>query len=152
MKFEVEYTGVAEKRVLTYDIEECSFDIEPTVHEINFDIAVNKLNLTVVDDNKVVQVWGFCGFAAWMKSEYSVPRSIKGTLKVVDDLKPGVGSYKVNNEDFPVYINTQTGWVCIGNPEKKGNAVEFINNCIAVIDDEKEFVSLWLKPESLPDV
>lgn len=38
------------------------FDIEPTVQEINLDIVVNKLNLTVVDNNKVIQVWGFCGF------------------------------------------------------------------------------------------
>ena len=70
MKFNVEYTGVAEERVLTYDIEECSFDIEPTVQEINLDIVVNKLNLTVVDNNKVIQVWGFCGFTTWIKSRY----------------------------------------------------------------------------------
>lgn len=152
MKFKVEYTGVAEERVLTYDIEECSFDIEPIVQEINFDIVVNKLNLTVDDDNKVIQVWGFCGLAAWMKSDYKVPHSIKGTLKVIDNLKAGVGSYKVNKEDFPVYINTQTGWVCIGNPEIIGNAVEFINNCIAVISDEGDFLALWLRPQTFPEI
>ena len=36
--------------------------------------------------------------------------------------------------------------------EKQGNAVEFINNCVAVIDDDKEFISLWLKPQSLPNL
>ncbi|GAK38138.1 MAG: hypothetical protein ACK5KV_14845 [Bacteroides graminisolvens] len=152
MKFNVEYTGVAEERVLTYDIEECSFDIEPTVQEINLDIVVNKLNLTVVDNNKVIQVWGFCGFTTWIKSDCKVPQSTKGTLQVMDDLKAGVGSYRVNKEDFPVYINAQTGWVCIGNPEKSGNAVEFINNCIAVIDTYNEFVSLWLRPQTLPKI
>lgn len=151
MKFKIEYTGVAEERVLTYDIEECSFDIEPIVQEINFDIVVNKLNLTVVDDNKVIQVWGFCGFAAWIKSDCKVPQSAKGTLQVIDDLKCGF-AYSVNKEDFPVYINAQTGWVCIGNPEKSGNAVEFINNCVAVIDNNNEFVSLWLKPQALPQI
>jgi len=59
-------------------------------------------------------------------------------------------AYGINDGDLPVNINAQTGWICIGNPEKKGNAVEFINNCVAVIDDNKEFVSLWLKPDRLP--
>ncbi len=152
MKFLIEYTGVAENRVLTYDVEECSFDIEPTVQEINFDIVVNKINLTVVDDNKIIQVLGFCGLAEWMKSDYIVPKSQKGILKVADNLEAGVGSYQVNKEDFPVYVNTQKGWVCIGDPEKSGNAVEFITNCVAVIGDNKEFISLWLKPQSLPNI
>jgi hypothetical protein len=152
MKFDIEYTGIAEHRVLSYNIEECSFDIEPTVQEINFDIVVNKINLTVVDDNKIIQVLGFCGLAARMKSDYTVPKSKKGILKVIENLEVGVGSYRVNKEDLPVYVNTQTGWVCIGDPQKKGNAVEFIKNCVAVIGDDKEFVSLWLKPKSLPNI
>jgi hypothetical protein len=150
MKFLIEYTGYTEQRLLTYDIEEFSFDIEPIVEESNFDIVVNKVNLTVNDDNKIIQVWGFCGYAEWIKSKYSVPEHKKGVLKVIDDLEAGVGSYGVNKEELPVYVNTLTGWVCIGYPEKSGNAVEFINNCVVVIDYEREFVSLWLKPQSLP--
>ena len=61
-------------------------------------------------------------------------------------------AYGINEDDLPVYVNVHTGWVCIGNPEKKGNAVQFINNCVAVIDENKEFVSLWLKPQSLPNI
>ena len=152
MKFLIEYNGSIEQRLLTYDLDECSFDIEPTVLEINFDIVVNKINLTVVDDNKIVQVWGFCGFATWLKSNYCTPEYKKGVLKVADNLEAGVGSYQVNKEEFPVYVNAQTGWVCIGNPEKSGNAVEFISNCVAVIGDNKEFISLWLKPQSLPNI
>lgn len=153
MKFLIEYTDTVEQKTLIYDIEEFSFDTEPTVQEINFDVVINKLNLTAVDDdNKIVQVWGFCGYNEWIKSSYEVPERKKGTLKVLDDLASGVGSFLINKENVPMYVNVQTGWVCIGNPEKKGNAVEFINNCVAVIDDDKEFVSLWLKPETLPDI
>jgi hypothetical protein len=153
MKFLIEYTDTVEQKTLIYDIEECSFDTEPTVQEINFDVVINKLNLTVIDDdNRIVQVWGFCGYNEWIKSSYEVPERKKGILKVLDDLTAGVGSFSINKEDVPMYVNVQSGWVCIGNPEKKGNAVEFINNCVAVIDDDKEFVSLWLKPETLPDI
>lgn len=153
MKFLIEYTDTIEPKTLIYDIEECSFDTEPTVQEINFDVLINKLNLTVIDnDNRIVQVWGFCGYNEWIKSSYEVPERKKGNLKILDDLTSGVGSYSIYKEELPVYINVQSGWACIGNPEGKGHTVEFINNCVAVIDDNKEFVSLWLKPEKLPDI
>ncbi|MGS2765241.1 hypothetical protein [Sinomicrobium sp. M5D2P9] len=153
MKFLIEYTDTVEQKTLIYDIEECSFDTKPTVQEINFDVVINKLNLTAIDDdNRIVQVWGFCGYNEWIKSSYEVPERKKGVLKVLDDLTSGVGSFSIYKEDVPMYVNVQSGWVCIGNPEKKGNAVEFINNCVAVIDDNRDFVSLWLKPETLPDI
>jgi len=153
MKFSIEYNNTVEHRKLIFDIAESSFDTEPTVGEINFDVVLNKINLTAIDDdNKIVQVWGFCSYKEWIKLNCAVPERTIGTLKVVGNLKPGVGSYSINKEDFPVFVNVQTGWVCIGNPEKKGNAVEFMNNCVAVIDDNMEFVSLWLKPEKLPDI
>jgi hypothetical protein len=154
MKFIIDYTKfIGNSKCLTYDLEEFSFDTEPSVQEINFDVVVNKLNLsTIDDDNKIVQLWGFCGYKEWKKSNYNVPQYYKaGILKVIDDLEEGF-SYRVSGNDLPMFVNLQTGWVCIGNPEKKGNAVEFINNCVAVIDDDGEFVSLWLKPEKLPDI
>src|SRR6218665_2686783 len=74
MKFLIEYTDTADQKILIYDIEYCSFDTEPTVREINFDVVINKLNLTAIDDdNKIVQVWGFCGYNEWIKSRYEAP-------------------------------------------------------------------------------
>lgn len=75
----------------------------------------------------------------------------KGNLKVTDNLAYGL-SYRIREENFPVFVNPQSGWVCIGDPKRTGQTVEFINNCIAVIDNNQEFVSLWLKPQSLPDI
>ena len=149
MKFDIEYTGDIEQRKLIYDTEEYSFDTEPSIHETNFDIVVNKLNLTIVDDNRVAQVWGFCGYNEWIKSNDLVPMSDKGILKVVDDLEDGL-SHRVGECNFQIFVNTQTDWVCIGDPKKSGKAVEFMNGCVAVINDEQEFVSLWLKPDALP--
>jgi hypothetical protein len=149
MKFLIKYTGQTEQRILTYNFAEYSFDIEPFVKFIDFDIVVNKLNLTVVDYHKVIQVWGYCGLTHSIKSNYEVPKSEKGLLIIVDDFKPGF-SYRLTNDELPIYVNARTGWICIGNPLKLGNAVEFINNCVAVIDEDKEFVALWLKPHILP--
>ncbi len=149
IKFNIEYTDSVEDKKLIYDTEEYSFDTEPSIYETNFDVVINKLNLTIIDNGKVVQVWGFCGYNEWIKSNDIVPSSRKGILRVVNDLEGGL-SYRVGNEDFLIYVNTKTGWVCIGNPKKTGNAVEFMNNCIVVVNEEQEFVSLWLKPDKLP--
>jgi hypothetical protein len=151
MKFIIEYIDITEPKKIVYDIKECSFDTEPAIHEINYDIVVNKLNLTVVNDNRIVQLWGFCGYNEWIKSNYDVPLRKAGFLKVLDDLEYGF-AYKITENNLPVFVNTQTGWVCIGDPEGSGSAVEFIKNCVAVIGNDNEFISLWLKPQSLPDI
>lgn len=149
MKFFIEYDDNIEQRLLTYIVDEYSFDIDPTVLEIDYYVVINKLDLTVVD-NKIFQVSGFCPYSSWIKTNLKIPQFKKGILKVADELKPGF-SYGINNEkDWLVYVDIQTGWVCLGNPEAIGNAVEFINNCVAVINNNGEFVSLWLKPQSIP--
>lgn len=153
MKFIIEYSNLVEQRLLMYIPEEYSFDMEPIVSEIDFELILNKLSLSVVDD-RIIQLWGFCGLDKSMKSNHQVPEYRRGILRVEHNLKFGF-AYGINDDDnyeYPIYINVQTGWVCIGDPEKKGNAVEFINNCVTVIDDDNEFVSLWLKPQSLPDI
>jgi hypothetical protein len=138
---------------LIYISEEYSFYMDSIINKIDIELIVNKISLTV-SDNMIVNVGGFCGLDKSMKSNCQVPEFHKGILKVQHSLKYGF-SYGINNDDdyeYPVHVNTLTSWVCIGNPEKKGNAVEFINNCVAVIDDNNDFVSLWLKPLKLPNL
>ncbi len=145
MKFFVQYTTI-EKKTLIYNTEECSFDTEPSAKEVNFDITINRLNLTAVDeDNKIVQLWGVSGYNEWKVMDYQVPVSKPGILRVMDNLKYGF-IYQVAEEDWPVYANRETGWICFGSPEKKSNMiVEFVSNCVAVIEDGS-LLALWLKP------
>ena len=151
MKFSIEHSNDIGQQVLVYLPEECSFYTgERADNKIDLELILNKLSLPVVD-NKIIDVNGFCGIDKSMLSNFQTPVYKKGVLKVESNLDFGF-AYGINEDDFPVYLNAQTGWVCIGNPEKKGNAIEFIKNCIAVIDDEKEFISLWLKPQSLPNL
>jgi len=153
MEFLIENTGNSEQRTLIYREDEFSFDMEPWVHEIDFDIAINTLTLTVVD-SKVIQLSGFCGLNKNMQANYDVPQNKKGELKILhsENYSGGIGCYGLNKDTLPVYVNAQTGWICIGEPQKQGNAVEFINNCVAVIDDNRKFVSLWLKPQKFPEL
>ncbi|MCL2414577.1 MAG: hypothetical protein FWC94_04915 [Bacteroidales bacterium] len=135
---------------LVYLPKEHSFYMDNVVNKIDIELMVNTISLAV-SDNIIVNVNGFCGLDKSMVSCCQVPKFQKGILKVEHSLEHGL-AYGISEKDFLVHVNIQTGWVCIGNPEKKGDAVEFINNCVVVIDDDKNFVSLWLKPEELPKI
>lgn len=153
MFFFINFTGESEQRTLTYCENEYSFDMSPWKSNLDFDLSINQLCLTVVD-GKIIQLSGFCGLSKKMISDFLTPESKKGELRILNVNKylSGVGSYGISDEEFPVYINIVTGWVCVGFPEKKGFAVEFIDNCIAVISDKQKLVSLWLKPLRLPSL
>lgn len=144
MTFDIDYKSQVEDKLLLYRKDEFSFDMEPWINEIDFEIAINTLTLSVVD-NTVIQLSGFCGFNGREELNCQVPEFKSGVLKVVDNLESGF-AYKISQEDLPVYVSEQTGWICIGNPEMHGDVVEIISNCIVVINVNKEFVSLWLKP------
>lgn len=150
MKFQIKKTYKTEQRLLHYDSEDYAFDMEPVVNAVAFNLVLNYLNLSVDLDNKIVQIWGYCPYTSWMPKSITVPEYVKGELIVMSELKPGF-SYSINQDEREIYVNYNTGWICIGNPEKKNNAVEFINDCIAILEDE-ELVSLWLKPIALPKI
>lgn len=69
MIFSIQYKNVIDAKHLRYDIDECSFFTEPSIYGMNFDIVINKLNLSAIDtDNKIAQLWGFCGYKEWKKN------------------------------------------------------------------------------------
>ena len=147
MKFIVEYRNFTQQHLLTYIPEECSFYMGKIMGKIDVELILNKISLAV-SKNEIVHVSGFCGLDKSMKTNYKIPKFKKGVLKVEDNLKYGF-AYGINDEDWPVYINIETGWICIGDPLKSEKAVEFINDCVAVLEGDK-LVALWLKPKSLP--
>lgn len=152
MKFHIELCSTIIKKQLLYLEEECSFYMNYKNEKVHFELIINKISLGVFD-NQIIAVGGFCGLSKEMKAKIQVPEYINGSLKVESNLEIGL-SHEINsnlNYEYPVYISIETGWVCIGNPFIKKKAVEFIKNCVVVIDDDGLFVSLWLKPESLPE-
>jgi hypothetical protein len=150
MKFVVEYGGRVQERVLTYTTADCAFSMESFTSAYELVLVLNKLNLALVD-SRVAQIDGFCGFGDWVKSDYEAPEYKRESLKVEHDLKNDF-AYGVYDGDLPTYVNTESGWICIGDPQKSGKAVEFINDCVAVIDTSQELVALWLKPQALPEL
>lgn len=135
---------------LTYIAEEHSFYMKSVVSKINIELVVNKISLHV-SDNIIVNINGFCGLNKSMQSNCQVPENKMGILKVEHKLKFGFAySIFTNNDDeFPLFFNVNNGWVCIGDQHKTGEAVEFLKNCVAVLDNGV-LNSLWLKPDKLP--
>lgn len=152
VKFKIEYAAdeIIEKQLL-YLEDECSFYMKYNDQNTDLELIINKISLQVSND-RVINLSGFCGLNNKMKSDVKVPEFKKGILKVEHNLQSGF-AYGINDDidyKYPIYINIKMGWVCIGNPNSNKNAVEFITNCVAVIDDKGNFESLWLKPKNLP--
>ncbi|WP_186971970.1 hypothetical protein [Bacteroides intestinalis] len=147
MKFIVDYNDYCGLKCVIYRKDEYSLGTTPWVNGIDFDIALNSLTLTVID-SIVVQLSGFCALSNAQRMTDVPPINKKGLLKVVDSESyiGGTGSFRIHNMDMPIYLNSQTGWLCIGYPRKVGIAVEFIDDCIFVIGKKQEFVSLWIHP------
>lgn len=152
MKFKVEYLEDNIQKQLLYLEDECSFYMEDSNQNVDLELIINKIALQV-SKNKIVELGGFCGLNKEMISNIQIPEYQKGILRIEHNLKYGF-AYSVNDDidyEYPVFINIESGWICIGNPKIKKNAVEFISNCVAVINDLGNFESLWLKPMNLPE-
>lgn len=130
---------------LLYIKNEYSLYMNSNNRYIDFEISINKIDLTVVD-KKIVQLSGFFPRSNWKLKNLKTPLSKTGELLVLDNLEPG-HNYQVNKgKEWDVYYDETSGWICIGDPEQNSIGVEFIRNCVAVIENNK-IKSLWLKPK-----
>lgn len=112
MKFFIKSNDKIGEQELIYLDDECSF-YSGVKHATNMELIVNKISLTVFNDrianeDRAVDVSGFCGFDKSMKSNCEVPEYKKGILKVEHDLEYGFG-YRINDIELPVRVNMKTG-------------------------------------------
>lgn len=142
---------------LIYHPQEYSFTTKPHLLESNFCITINRLNLTVDAHHCIAEINGiFSNPASWIKKELRHPLHTAGKLKIISNLRSGTccrynEDKQGNEETWPVYFNPETNWLCIGNPENNGAAIEFITNCIAVIC-HSNLKALWFKSEEMSSI
>lgn len=148
VKFIIEYGKNIKQYPLKYIDNEYSFYTGRLIYQVDWEVVINNITLDV-NNSYVVDIGGYCSYLAWTVTNKNVPKYKSGVLKVVIDFDCET-AYRINDTELPVYVNTKTGWVCIGDKDFIGQAVEFIDNCVAVINDNGEFMALWLKPLSLP--
>lgn len=151
MFFKFEITDEISHQTLYYFKEDYSFDMDPAILSVNYSLILNKLNLSVNDHNYVVQIWGFCPYGNWIRTEKNVPDNNLGRLLVTKEVESDF-SCSLNSTDWPIFINQNTGWVCIGNKDATNVAMQFIKNCVAVLDNNGQLEALWLKPQFVPSI
>ena len=116
-------------------------------------VLVNELQLEVDEENRVLYAWGLCPSTMWRPTRAMPPPALQQVLEVVTEKQmiPGV-SLQVNQERWPVAVNAERGWVCVGDAEAGGSGetpVEFAPGTIAVLAGDR-LRAVWLHPQSLP--
>jgi hypothetical protein len=120
----------------------------------DFVLTINEIQISLGKDNICVEILGYCPFREWkINNSIKLPSytNDKQLQAVIDfDTLPGCG-YEVHDQGirWPISVNKQSGWVCIGDPLVRKEASEFIDNCVAIVKDHK-LLALWLRPQTLP--
>lgn len=101
-------------------------------------------------DYRVVYVWGYAPYVSWKPAVLTPPPSRRAALVVQDvRLEPGIARRLTAPGEKQGHVDINTGWVCLGDPNAQGEAVEFAPGCIAIIQDG-QLLTLWLHPKELP--
>lgn len=153
VRFQVEDEQPLASFALVYRAAEHSIDPEPKPGGGEASLLINDVNLELDDRARLLYAWGYCPLvAATATSEKPPQRSRNGVLAAsLEGLVPG-SSLRLNAaERWPVYVNEEAGWICIGEPRAPAQAVwvEFAPATVAVLADA-EIRALWLRPVALP--
>lgn len=138
---------------LVYRPDDYAFSAEPRPHNRSSSVLVNDLEL-IVDGpgGQVVLVEGYCPYQSWAVARLAPPASERAGLRVAGvEFLPGVANEldDPRTRDWPVSVDPESGWLCIGDRTARHQGVEFAPGCVAVLDGET-LVALWLRPASLP--
>jgi hypothetical protein len=152
MKFIIQADTTHRNFVLYYRYEDHSFDIEPFEGGGTTSIMVNDLQLEIDDNGKIIYVWGYCPLVKYKQTnEFPENHKLSALVALLDKPPvPGV-SYRLNeSERWPIYINKQNQWICVGDPKMENKKlIEFAPNCIATMDGQ-ELIAIWLHPNDFP--
>lgn len=137
---------------LLYRTSEFSIDVDPKPEGGGGSLQVNYLNLEMDPDGRVLYPWGYCPLFQALPIT-TVPRLVgRGVLQPAEvlDIVPGIAHSLTPDEYWPVSVNEETGWICIGTPVASESAawVEFAASSIAVVVDQG-LVAIWLQPQYL---
>lgn len=138
---------------LVYLPRDYAFSSEPRPADCAYAVGVNDLELMIdEEDLAVVFATGYCPHPGWQPAKLRPPRAIRAVLLAEADtaLLPGrtVG-LTARDQRWPVLVDVENGWVCLGPPDRAGRAIEFASGCVAVLE-EGALVAVWLHPKDLP--
>ena len=133
---------------LVYRRDEFSFDMMPPQRRNFASVLVDDLNLEADESGRVVSVWGLCPHTRWKEEKLAPPIAEFGAIFLVPNnaLSRGVSIQLNANKYFPTYADQSSGWVQIRGRTIPTSAVRIFSGVIVEISEQREFSSLWLKP------
>lgn len=112
-RFKILYGELIRKKII-YRKNECSFDTVQSNTNINYELVLNSVVLTIVSDNNIIeQLFGFCCVDLNSNDDIFPPINSKKGKIVVDNDQELSGSYRISNELFPISYG-KNNWFCIG--------------------------------------
>lgn len=149
LKFFIHDKSWSVRSKLIYRLDEHTFDSDPLSEYSYTSIQINELQLEIDYDGNILYVWGFCPLPKQSETS-SIPINITAqSLQVKSKVEfiPGISIRYNDDHRWPVAINKEHGWICIGNPKVIDvKQIEFAPNSVATFDHEN-LIAVWLKPE-----
>jgi len=148
MKF-IEKADKNNKRfVLEYCEESGVFVTNPRQELGHTSILVNYLEIEIDHEGSLLYARGLCPLVIAESTNKFPRRFMQKQLKIITEreITPGI-SLRVNNEHtWPIYLNHNEGWICIGSPDYTEDwLIEFAPSTVATVKDGN-LIALWLKP------
>jgi hypothetical protein len=116
-------------------------------------LLVDLLEVALARDGRLLYVGGYSNYRYWEVTAASPPRFRQAAVHALleEPLEPGVDVHLDGDGVWRTFVNSLSGWVCLGQPAPSGRveAVEFASDTVAVLRDG-ELVALWLHPSGLP--
>lgn len=161
MKFLIKESKKIKTFSVIYDEDEYSFTTKPFESGSDFtSITIDTLQLEIDNEGKIVYVWGYYPLTQCKRTKTFPYRYEKKDLVAVLEKPPipGVSISLIKNkrnshvcDRWPIYINQERGWICIGNPDTTNKKlIQFAPDSIAALDKNSELIAVWLHPIEFP--
>ncbi len=144
-------SGEITSTTLIYVPGDFAFNVVPFSRNVSGTLLFSMLELHVdLTDYHVMYVWGYAPYLSWKPATLNPPPFKRAALVVSDTLlEPGIARELAEPGEKQGYVDINTGWVCIGDSNAQGEAIEFAPNCVAIINNG-QLITLWLHPKELP--
>lgn len=153
LKFRVEDRQRKAEFNVVFRPEEHSIDAVPAPGKGITSVLVNDMNLELDQRGRVLYAWGYCPIVNASSTSMRPRRSKVGSLVAFlrGDVVPGISERLNPSERWPIFVNEEAGWICLGEPEDLVGAlwVEFAPATVAMIVRQR-LRALWVRPTNLP--
>lgn len=152
MKFQWALTPDILQGRLIYVQQDCAFNFVPSSRYGITSLVIDTLQLSIDNKGRILEVWGYCPYQSWQLAEISPPNYIRGRVFVeLENIIPGVSEQIAGVGEWDIFVNSNTGWVCIEKEKHSSSfiGIEFASHSVAVLE-ENCLKAIWLHPEYLP--